>query len=132
MKKRTFTLEEATELLSWLESKFGQLGPVREALDQLQDEQVALMRQSRRNGGASLDVKIHETQTKVEEAGSQVAEIIKEIDDQGIIVRDVNMGLVDFPSFREEQEILLCWVRGEDTIQYWHGTNEGYMSRKPL
>ena len=42
------------------------------------------------------------------------------------------MGLVDFPAVRQDQEVFLCWVRGEDVIQYWHGTNEGYASRKAL
>ena len=132
MEKRTFTLEEATELLFWLESRFEQLDSVREGLKGVQGEESDLLHQSRRNGEKSLDVKIHESHGKVEEARSQMTEVVREIEDQGVVLRDINMGLVDFPSFRENQEVFLCWIRGEGPIRYWHWVNEGYMTRKPL
>ena len=45
---------------------------------------------------------------------------------------DDGQGLVDFLSVREGQEVFLCWVRGEDTIGYWHGTDEGFENRKRI
>ena len=57
---------------------------------------------------------------------------VEEINQKGIIVRDVTSGLVDFPSLRDGQEVFLCWFKGEARIEYWHGTNEGIGSRKPL
>ena len=47
-------------------------------------------------------------------------------------MKDLEMGLVDFPSLRGGQEIYLCWKLGEERIQYWHGLTEGYAGRKPL
>ena len=132
MRRRIFTLEEATALLPWLESKLRELDPIRGELDRLQKQLSALSQQSRSNGKARIEAEIHQVQKEVEEARSKVAEVVQEINDKGIIVRDANIGLVDFPALRSQTEVFLCWVRGEDPIGYWHGTNEGYMSRKPL
>ena len=51
---------------------------------------------------------------------------------EGIIVRDVATGLVDFPSQREGREVYLCWIRGEERIDFWHETNRGFAHRQPL
>jgi hypothetical protein len=51
---------------------------------------------------------------------------------EGIIVRDVATGLVDFPSQREGREVFLCWIRGEERIDFWHETNRGFAHRQPL
>jgi hypothetical protein len=51
----------------------------------------------------------------------------------GVIVKDADRGLVDFPALRESgEEVLLCWQVGEDEIGYWHGLEEGFAGRKPL
>ena len=51
---------------------------------------------------------------------------------RGIALRDPSTGLVDFPSEIDGEESFLCWRLGEDEIGYWHGTDEGFDSRKPL
>ncbi len=132
MNKSIFTLEEASGLLPWLEAKFQEMDPVREEQGRLQAELLSLFRQSRGNGKAGVETAISEAQKSLDAARSRESEAVQEISDRGIIVRDVNMGLVDFPAEREGQEVFLCWVRGEEAIQYWHGTNEGYASRKAL
>lgn len=132
MKRRIFTLEEAIALLPWLESKLQELDPIRGGLDRLQEQLSDLFRQSRSNGKTRIEAEIHQAQKEMDEARSKVAEIVQEINDNGIIVRDANIGLVDFPALRDQTEVFLCWVRGEGSIGYWHGANEGYMSRKPL
>ena len=62
----------------------------------------------------------------------QLSQEAQEITDRGIIVRDVGRGLVDFPAYRDDREVYLCWLRGEKQIDFWHGTNEGIGSRKPI
>ena len=57
---------------------------------------------------------------------------VQEIFDKGIIVRDVDRGLVDFPTQREGREVFLCWVGGEETIDFWHETDRGFAHRQPL
>ena len=58
--------------------------------------------------------------------------LLDEITRRGIIVRDPDVGLVDFPSLRDGREILLCWRADEDRIAYWHSMDTGYAGRQPL
>ena len=50
----------------------------------------------------------------------------------GVLVKDLDRGLVDFPALRDGEEVLLCWQVGEGEIAYWHGLEEGFAGRKPL
>ncbi|MCX7866824.1 MAG: DUF2203 domain-containing protein [Limisphaera sp.] len=59
-------------------------------------------------------------------------DILRNLDDQCIIVRDLDRGLVDFPSLREGREVFLCWEEGEPQIAYWHDLDAGYAGRQPL
>ena len=54
------------------------------------------------------------------------------IREEGIFLRDVEAGLVDFPAVRSEREIFLCWKLGEGDVQFWHELDGGYAGRKPL
>lgn len=55
-----------------------------------------------------------------------------EIQALGVLVKDLDTGLVDFPALRGGEEVLLCWQLGEDEIRYWHGLEEGFAGRKEL
>jgi hypothetical protein len=57
---------------------------------------------------------------------------IEEITKLGGVIKDLGLGLVDFPHRREGRVVHLCWKHGEDRIRYWHGLDEGYAARKPL
>lgn len=59
-------------------------------------------------------------------------DLLRELDDQCIIVRDLDRGLVDFPSLRDGREVFLCWKEGEPQISYWHDLDAGYAGRQPL
>lgn len=50
----------------------------------------------------------------------------------GIVVRDLAIGLVDFPARWENQDFFLCWRMEEEQVSYWHGLAEGFRGRKPL
>ncbi len=52
--------------------------------------------------------------------------------DRGIIVKDIESGLVDIYSLHQNREIFLCWTLGEDSIRFWHESNTGYKDRKPI
>jgi len=58
--------------------------------------------------------------------------VMEDLDSIGCVVRDLDLGLVDFPALAGGTEVFLCWRLGEDAIGYWHGTAEGYAGRKPL
>ena len=57
---------------------------------------------------------------------------IGEVQAMGVLVKDLDTGLVDFPATRDGEDILLCWQLGEDEVAYWHGLEDGYAGRQPL
>ena len=61
------------------------------------------------------------------------SEVIKEINNLGIQIKDFSRGLIDFPCLRDERIILLCWQIGEgDEIEWWHEIEDGFKGRKKL
>ena len=132
MTERYFTLEEANAQLPWLAASLVRLDPLREELATGHEALLELLRQRSGNGAAANDQEIRVQQATIEDLTRQIQREVQEITDRGIIVRDLERGLVDFPSQREGREVYLCWIRGEYEIEFWHGTNEGFGSRKRL
>ena len=132
MRERQYTLEEANATLPWLEEVLARMVPLREQLGSQQNELMSLMQHRSGNGVTSNDQEIEESQRTQDDLARQLRQDLQEITDRGIMVRDIVRGLVDFPSEREGQTIFLCWLRGEPQIDYWHGTNEGFGSRRRL
>lgn len=63
----------------------------------------------------------------------RLVEIVKQLDQKGIQVKDLDKGLIDFPHIRSNgEEVYLCWKLGEDEINFWHGISEEYAGRKPI
>jgi hypothetical protein len=59
--------------------------------------------------------------------------IVKELSKYGILIKDLNKGLIDFPCIRKtDEEVYLCYLYGEDTIKYWHSIEEGFAGRKHI
>ena len=132
MRHRLFTLEEANELVPWLEATFQRLVPAQEELTALQSRLLVLQRQHRSNGASSSQSEVTQVQEEQDRLGQRFEESIREITNQGILVRDVARGLVDFPSIREGREMYLCWIGGEEQIEFWHETDRGFAHRQPL
>ena len=132
MRHRLFTLEEANELVPWLEATFQRLVPAQEELTALQSRLLVLQRQRRSNGASSSQSEVNQVQEEQDRLGQRFEESIREITNQGILVRDVARGLVDFPSIREGREVYLCWIGGEEQIEFWHETDRGFAHRQPL
>jgi hypothetical protein len=65
-------------------------------------------------------------------AEQRAKDAIAEIDSIGVQVKDIEIGLLDFPCEVDGQIILLCWKLGEKSITHWHGTQEGFAGRKPI
>ena len=57
---------------------------------------------------------------------------IERLEITGVVIKDVEQGLLDFPSKRFDEEVWLCWKVGEVDIKFWHAKDEGFMGRKPL
>ena len=122
--QRHFTLAEAN---AELEEVRPMLLRLREARDRLTDAEPheVLAEAAPGNGGG-------EAGRQVGEAFLEVRDLLADLQERGIQVRDVDRGLIDFPAIREGREVYLCWELGEEEIGYWHELDAGYRGREPL
>jgi hypothetical protein len=133
MPDRTFTLDEAQSLLPVLESLLRTAITGKKLMDEVDTEMQAIAHRIFLNGGTHVDV-VPLARRKAERAKAEqrVRDTLAEIDSIGVQVKDLNIGLLDFPCEVEGQIVLLCWKLGEKSITHWHGTDEGFAGRKPI
>jgi hypothetical protein len=133
MSERTFTLNEAQSLLPVLESLLRTAIQAKKVVDEADAEQQALQHRVFLNGGMFLDI-VPLAQRKAERAKAEqrAKDALAEIDSIGVQVKDLSIGLLDFPCEVDGRTILLCWKLGEKSITHWHGLEEGFAGRKPI
>lgn len=133
MPDRTFTLEEAQSLLPVLESLLRTAIKAKQIVEEADAELQALHHRIFLNGGMFLDiVPLARRRAERAKAEQQAKDALAEIDSIGVQVKDLSIGLLDFPCEVEGQTILLCWKLGEQAITHWHGLQEGFAGRKPI
>jgi hypothetical protein len=133
MSSRTFTLDEAQDLLPILESLLRTAIDGKKLVESVEAESQALAHQIFLRGGMFLNV-VHQAARRAQrdQALQRVKDAMAEIDAIGVQVKDLDLGLLDFPCEVDGQIILLCWKLGEKAITYWHGVSEGFAGRKPV
>jgi hypothetical protein len=72
------------------------------------------------------------TKNKRDSAGQQLKQLIEEVQEYGCVIKDLDIGLLDFPTMFRGREVYLCWKLGEPAISYWHPTDEGFAGRKEI
>ena len=82
--------------------------------------------------GAASSTTWQQAKERLEAETKRLERAVAEITKLGGVIKDVGMGLVDFPHRREGRVVNLCWRYGETKIRYWHGLDEGFAARKPL
>jgi len=133
MADRTFTLDEAQLLLPVLESLLRTAIDGKNAAESIEQEFKAVSSRVFLNGGTLLDVaQLAGRKREKERLVRKIKDALAEIEATGVLVKDLEIGLLDFPCQVEGHTILLCWKLGEKTIAHWHGTDEGYRYRKPI
>ena len=122
---RHYTHEQATAALGWVRERLERMRDARERLND-DEARAALEEAGPGNGGG-------EAGRVVSEAFLDLRGALTELQAMEIVVRDLDRGLVDFPSIRDGEEVYLCWVESEeDEIGYWHDLDSGYAGREPL
>ena len=129
---RLFTRDEASELLAEVRPLAEELVERKRSLDEAEADRAALLARIAGNGGDLTPSEVAEVVERVGQAAAAVGELVDQLHALGVQVKDLDVGLLDFPSEREGQVVLLCWQVGEDDIGYWHGLEEGFAGRKPL
>ena len=133
MSTRTFTLEESRMLLPVLESLLRTAIDGKKLIEEVDAELEALGHRIFLNGGTFLNIpKLARRKAERERTLQRVKDAVAEIHATGVQVKDLDIGLLDFPCEVEGEIILLCWKFGEKEITHWHGTEEGFAGRKPI
>jgi hypothetical protein len=130
---RLFTLEEATEALEQVRPLAERMVELAAALRPWRSEIDDIAGRAATNGhGQELAARLRSLEEQLTVAADELRAIVEEIQGLGVQVKDVDIGLVDFPTRRGDEIVLLCWRVGEDAIAFWHGLEEGFAGRKPI
>jgi hypothetical protein len=126
-------LSEAQTLLPVLEALLRKAQAAGTRAGELEREMQELSQRIFVAGGMRVDVaQAARRRAERERALQETRDTLAEMDEIGVQVKDLEKGLLDFPSVMEGQDVLLCWKLGESEIGYWHSPEDGFAGRKPL
>ena len=133
MSDRTFTLQEAQNLLPVLESLLRAAMDGKKLIEAVDNELQDLAHRVMMSGGLLVNVvQMARRKAEREKAIHRVKDTLAEINAIGVQVKDIQIGLLDFPCKVEGRIVLLCWKLGEQGITHWHTSSEGFAGRKPV
>ena len=127
-----FTIEEANALLATVRPIVARMAEQRRELVTQLERHQELTGLTKANGGGFNPRLPADIDTALEAAATEVSTCVEELTSLGVQVKDLDSGLVDFPSLRDGDEVLLCWQLGEDEIGWWHRVDDGFEGRRPL
>ncbi len=130
---RYFTLRQAEESLPEMEralrdaifhkAEYAKAGQELESSDQ----RIRMAGGSQVNRGAYLAIR-----ARRDTSAAALKDVLDRIEEKGALVKDLDVGLIDFLTRYHGREVCLCWKLGEDGIRFWHGTDEGFRGRRPV
>ena len=131
MAERYFTLDEAERLIPKLEMIVTSLVEHRKTALLIGEELSSM--QERIHAGENVTAsELMNKRTELDFIVQIVQEGLEEIENLGAQPKDLDLGLVDFPSMIDGEEVLLCWKFGEKSIRFYHGLSDGFSGRKPI
>jgi hypothetical protein len=123
--ERLFSLAEAESLLPTLRSLLGEIGEAWDHVRKLNPEVQKARDASAFDGFTKAGV-------EYVESVSQLMFLIHQIKNLGVLLKDAEKGLCDFPYLRQGKVVYLCWQLGEENIGFWHDIEAGFAGREPL
>jgi hypothetical protein len=132
MAERSFTPDEANNALDEVRPVAERLVAVRARMRELERSQAELANAIGGNGGGYAATDLNAAQTELGGLADVALACVDKLEELGVVLKDLDLGLLDFPSERDGAAVLLCWQVGEDSVATWHGLEEGYAGRKPI
>jgi hypothetical protein len=130
---RYFTLQQAEKLLPEVESVIRDAISDKAEYQQAETEWQSFSSRVMMMGGMQVDhTQVIDQKRRRESSALRLKEAIEKIQEIGCLVKDLDIGLIDFPTLFRGEEVYLCWKLGESGIQFWHGVQEGFRGRKPI
>jgi hypothetical protein len=123
--ERIFTLAEANELLPQLNQRFSAVRRAKSVIASTKDEVSKASAQAASGGGSTVGALYIK-------ALHEISGSLEAIHELGVVIKDIDLGLCDFPYRLDGRTVYLCWKFGEDEIRWWHEVSCGYKDRHPL
>ncbi len=123
--ERTFSLAEANGLIPTLQLHLTRVRHARAGIEQIQPEIRKASQQAEYGGGSragSLYLR----------ALDQLSRSLQSLQETGVLLKDLETGLCDFPHRHDGRVVYLCWKLGEDEVRWWHEVSAGFQGRQPI
>ena len=122
---RYYTLQEANVHLETVRPMVGEMVQIGDRVRKHQPELWSVVEKSAGNGG-------NPALSKLLPDFDRLDAILHQLQDMNIEVKDLSLGLIDFPALKNGRVIFLCWKYNEDSIQFWHEIEAGFAGRQPI
>ena len=122
---RYFNVEQANAALEIIRPLMDEIQLIHQEILNTQPEVWPVIMKAAGNGGSRAA-------SQMAQSFERLDKLVHQIMDTGVIFKDINTGLLDFPSVRDNREVYLCWQYGEQRVAYWHETDAGFAGRQPL
>jgi len=130
---RFFNLQQAEHILPEVESSIREAISLKSEYQQVESEREDFSRRITLLGGMLVDhSQLMDRKNQRESIVQRLKEAVEKIQELGCVIKDLDIGLIDFPTLFHGEEVYLCWKLGESSIQFWHGMHEGFRGRKPI
>jgi len=126
--RRVYSLDDANALVPQVRAVLLQLAVEQRRLD---TAHAAMHQDPEATAAAPVPRESGGYEAIMAEVRGGIVSLLRLLEDLGIQVRDLEMGLVDFPAERDGRAVWLCWQLADQRVAYWHGTDEGFTGRKP-
>jgi hypothetical protein len=126
--RRSYTMEEANALMPQVRAVLLQLAVQQRRMDTVHAEMHRLLAADGDPASASEASRLERETTDIADGMRTLVTLLEEL---GVQLRDVEMGLVDFPGERDGRPVWLCWRLSDPIVAFWHRTDEGYATRRP-
>ena len=132
MSKR-FTLAEAENLIPSVDRVLRKAIDLKSSYAEAAEEMESFSRRIQMMGGLVVNrEQAIEARERRDRTSTKLREAIEEVEEFGCVLKDLDVGLIDFPTLFRGREVYLCWKLGEASIGFWHGTDEGFAGRKAI
>ncbi|HEY0415683.1 MAG TPA: DUF2203 domain-containing protein [Gaiellaceae bacterium] len=132
MPKRLFTPGEANSALAQVRPAAERMVATRARMRHLVAQQGASVTAIGGNGAGYAAGDLKAAQAELEQLAEEVAALVRDLDALGVVVKDLDTGLLDFPALRGDEEVELCWQVGEERVEHWHPLEAGFRGRRPI
>jgi hypothetical protein len=129
--RRTYTIEQANELLPEVRAVLLQLAVEKGRLEQVVASLTVHADAGTGNGNPAHAADLARSEAEMTEIGGGMRALVEHLESLGVELRDLEQGLVDFPGERDGRPIWLCWRLADPVVGHWHPIDEGFASRQP-